>query len=127
MKECGFMIKQRSNIDTCEVNVINKDVVQELSMQLLSEENSYNLSEFFKIFGDMTRVKIIHLISIREICVCDIAALLGISQSSASHQLKVLRQFKVVKPRKEGKMVYYSLSDEHVRHIFIEGLTHVNE
>lgn len=122
-----LMSQDCNQTDSCEINLIHNDIVEELKSKLLNDEISYNLAEFFKIFGDLTRVKIIHALSLKEICVCDIAALLGISQSAVSHQLKVLRQFKLVKPRREGKMVYYSLSDEHVRHIFNEGLIHINE
>jgi ArsR family transcriptional regulator len=113
--------------DNCEVNIVHNDIVEYVKSKLLDYDKAYSLSEFFKIFGDTTRVKIIHAISLKEMCVCDISALLGVSQSATSHQLKVLRQFRLVKLRKEGKMVYYSLSDEHVRNIFNEGITHIEE
>lgn len=114
-------------IDRCEETVVHQDIVAELKGKMLKEEDAYNLSEFFKIFGDTTRIRIIQLIALRELCVCDIATILGITQSATSHQLKILRQFGVAKPRKEGKMMYYSISDEHVHDIFFNGLSHINE
>lgn len=114
-------------VDRCEETVVHPDVVAELKEKMLNEDEAYNLSEFFKIFGDNTRIRIIQLIALKELCVCDIATILGITQSATSHQLKILRQFGVAKPRKEGKMMYYSISDEHVHDIFFNGLSHINE
>lgn len=113
--------------DKCEETIIHPEIVEKLKNELLTEEKAYNLSEFFKIFGDLTRIKIIQLISLQELCVCDIATILNISQSATSHQLKILRQFGVAKPRKDGKMMYYSIKDEHIRDIFIDGLEHISE
>lgn len=113
--------------DKCEETIIHPETVEKLKRELLTEEKAYNLSEFFKIFGDLTRIKIIQLISLQELCVCDIATILNISQSATSHQLKILRQFGVAKPRKDGKMMYYSIKDEHIRDIFIDGLEHISE
>jgi len=92
-----------------------------------SEENLYDVAELFKVFGDTTRIKIICALFEAEMCVCDIANLLGMTQSAISHQLRVLKQARLVKYRREGKIVYYSLDDEHVRHIFNQGLAHINE
>lgn len=91
------------------------------------EEKLYDLAELFKVFGDTTRVKIISALFEAELCVCDIAELLTMSPSAISHQLRVLRQARLVKHRKEGKVVFYSLDDEHIKHIFNEGLTHILE
>jgi ArsR family transcriptional regulator len=85
------------------------------------------LAEFFKVFGDSTRLKILYALSMSEMCVCDLAALLSMSQSAISHQLKVLRQTRLIKYRKDGKVVYYSLDDDHIRRVFEQGLAHVNE
>ena len=106
---------------------IHEAVIQSLQPHLLDQDMANELADFFKIFGDTTRLKIIHAISMQEICVYDIASLLGVSQSAVSHQLKMLRQFKIVKARKVGKMVFYSLSDHHVLDIFSEGLDHITE
>ena len=114
-------------LDRCEETVIHPSIVKNIKNQMLSESKAYNLSEFFKIFGDLTRIRIIQILSLQELCVCDIATILNISQSSTSHQLKILRQFGVAKPRKEGKMVYYSISDEHIKDIFNNGLDHISE
>ena len=91
------------------------------------EEKLYDLAELFKVFGDTTRVKIISALFEAEMCVCDIAELLGMTQSAISHQLRVLRQARLVKHRKEGKVVFYSLDDEHIKSIFNQGLEHILE
>ncbi|HIW58173.1 MAG TPA: metalloregulator ArsR/SmtB family transcription factor [Firmicutes bacterium] len=91
------------------------------------DETLYDLAELFKIFGDATRVKILCALFTNEMCVCDMAALLGVTQSAVSHQLRALKQARLVKFRKEGKVVYYSLADDHVKTIFDQGLTHINE
>ncbi|MBF0120711.1 MAG: winged helix-turn-helix transcriptional regulator [Desulfobacterales bacterium] len=87
----------------------------------------FDLAEIFKILGEPTRVKILHALSKEELCVCDIASLLNSKQSAISHQLRLLRAAKIVKFRKEGKMVYYSLDDEHIANLFDEGIRHVEE
>jgi DNA-binding transcriptional ArsR family regulator len=114
-------------IESCNCTIIHEDIVEKVKAKLLTEEKSYSLSEFFKFFGDNTRIKIIHALSMEEMCVCDISVLLNMSQSAISHQLKGLRQSKLVKPRKEGKVVYYSLDDDHIKQIFNQGLQHINE
>ena len=114
-------------LDMCEETVVHPEIVEKIKKDMLDNNKAYNLSEFFKIFGDLTRIRIIQVLSLQELCVCDIATILNISQSSTSHQLKVLRQFGVAKPRKEGKMVYYSISDEHIKNIFTNGLQHISE
>ena len=91
------------------------------------EELLYDLGDFFKILGDSTRIKILSALFQSEMCVCDIAALLGMTQSAISHQLRVLKQGRLVKHRKEGKVVYYSLDDDHIKHIVDQGLTHISE
>ena len=111
----------------CEDFCVHDEVVADVRAHLIDADRAYELAEFFKIFGDVSRLRIIEALSIREMCVCDIAQLLTLSQSATSHQLKLLRQGKIVKPRKEGKMVYYTLCDDHVRHIFDEGAKHVLE
>lgn len=91
------------------------------------EDDLLDLAELFKVFGDSTRVKILCALLRAEMCVCDIAVLLGMTKSSISHQLRILKQSKLVKYRREGRVVYYSLADEHVEHIFDQGLSHVCE
>jgi ArsR family transcriptional regulator len=91
------------------------------------EEKLYDLAELFKVFGDSTRIRILWALFEAEMCVCDIAYLLNMTQSAISHQLRVLKQTKLVKNRKEGKNVYYSLEDEHIKQIFDQGLLHISE
>lgn len=112
---------------SCTATVIHEPVVRAVAAEMPKDETLCDLADLFKIFGDSTRVKILCALSEAEMCVCDIAALLKMTKSSISHQLRVLRQARLVKYRREGKSVYYSLCDEHVTHIFREGLSHVTE
>lgn len=114
-------------IDICSCSVIHEEVVNEVKNKMPEEELLFDLAEFFKVFGDSTRIKIMYVLFEHEMCVCDIAALLNMSQSAVSHQLRVLKQSRLVKYRKEGKVVYYSLDDEHIKDIVKEGLEHINE
>ena len=109
----------------CECTVIHQEVIDKI--KLPEEELLYDLGDFFKILGDSTRIKILSDLFQSEMCVCDIAALLGMTQSAISHQLRVLKQGRLVKHRKEGKVVYYSLDDDHIKHIVDQGLTHISE
>ena len=105
--------------------VIHQEVIDKI--KLPEEEVLYDLGDFFKILGDSTRIKILSALFQSEMCVCDIAALLGMTQSAISHQLRVLKQGRLVKHRKDGKVVYYSLDDDHIKHIIDQGLTHISE
>ena len=109
----------------CACTVIHQEVIDKI--KLPEEELLYDLGDFFKILGDSTRIKILSALFQSEMCVCDIAALLGMTQSAISHQLRVLKQGRLVKHRKEGKVVYYSLDDDHIKHIVDQGLTHISE
>ncbi len=115
------------DIDKCDCTVIHEDVVNQTRRQMPDEENLLDLADLFKVFGDSTRVKILCALFQSELCVCDIAALLGMTKSAISHQLRILKQSKLVKNRRDGKVVYYSLDDEHVKNIFDQGLAHVQE
>jgi DNA-binding transcriptional ArsR family regulator len=121
------MTIEKDILETCNCNVIHEDVVKRVKETIPDEENLYELADLFKVFGDSTRIKIVCALFQSEMCVCDIAALLGMNQSAISHQLRVLKQARLVKFRKEGKVVYYSLDDEHVKGIFDQGLAHINE
>ncbi|MCT8978122.1 metalloregulator ArsR/SmtB family transcription factor [Clostridium sp. CX1] len=116
-----------NNIDVCNCNVIHEDIVQEVRSNIPKEETLYSLSELFKVLGEPTRVKILYALLNAEMCVCDIAALFNMTQSAISHQLRILKQSRLVKYRREGKIVYYSLDDEHVKQIFDQGLVHISE
>ena len=111
----------------CDCAVIHEDVVREVGKSMPDDEVMFNLAEFFKIFGDSTRVRIICALFRSEMCVCDIAALLGMTKSAISHQLRILKQSKLVKNRRDGKVVYYSLDDEHIAKIIDQGLAHILE
>ncbi|MFY9139782.1 MAG: metalloregulator ArsR/SmtB family transcription factor [Thermacetogeniaceae bacterium] len=120
------MNDEQGSIERCSSNVVHKDVVDLVKERMPEDETLFDLAELFKVFGDTTRVKILFALFTAEMCVCDITALLGLTQSAVSHQLRVLKQARLVKCRKEGKMVYYSLDDEHVKQIFDQGLAHIS-
>lgn len=109
----------------CDCNVIHQDMVDNTTNKMLDADIFNKLAEFFKILGDTTRVKILFALDQNEICVCDIANVLGMSKSSISHQLGTLRRSGIVKCRKVGKEVFYMLDDEHVKEVFEIGLEHV--
>lgn len=111
----------------CECEVIHADVVQAVKEQLLDEETYMSLATLFKLFGDSTRVQILHALEQHELCVCDLAALLGMTKSAISHQLKSLRLARLVKYRRDGQNVYYSLADDHVKKIIDMGCEHISE
>ena len=115
------------DVPKCSCDTIHEDTVNDIKSKMPKDENLYDLAEFFKVFGDTTRIKIIYVLFQSELCVCDIAALLGMTQSAISHQLRVLKQARLVKYRKDGKVVYYSLDDEHVQTIFNMGYAHILE
>lgn len=116
-----------NKVESCKCTIIHRNIINRVKEVIPEEETLYDLAELFKVFGDSTRIKIICALFEAEMCVCDMAALLGMTQSAISHQLRVLKQARLVKFRKEGKVVYYSLDDEHVKHIFDEGLNHITE
>ena len=111
----------------CEETEVHEGAVEQVRSQLPQDEVLYDLAELFKIFGDSTRVKILYALLESELCVCDIAKLMDVSQSAVSHQLRVLKGSKLVKFRREGKTLYYSLADEHVFRILSQGIEHILE
>lgn len=121
------MIECKNDTDSCSCSIIHEDIVNKARDLMPKEETLYDLAELFKVFGDTTRIKIICALFESEMCVCDIAALLCMNQSAISHQLRVLKQARLVKFRKDGKVVYYSLDDEHIKLIFDLGLIHIKE
>ena len=121
------MTKKFNSIERCDCNAIHEDIVNQVRDKMPQEESLYDLAELFKVFGDSTRIRILWALHETEMCVCDIAVLLNMTQSAISHQLRILKQANLVKNRKEGKVVYYSLVDDHVREIFDQGLIHINE
>lgn len=121
------MAKKHNPIEKCDAEVIHKEIVNQVKAKMPKEEILYDLAELFKVFGDTTRIKILWALAESEMCVCDIAALLNMTQSAISHQLRILKQAKLVKNRRDGKIVYYSLDDDHVEQIFGQGLAHIYE
>ncbi len=111
----------------CDCNVIHEEKVKDTLNKMPKEGLFFRLAEFFKILGDATRAKILYALNQNEMCVCDIANVLGMSKSSVSHQLGTLRRANIVKCRKEGKEVYYTLDDEHVKGLFELGIEHIEE
>lgn len=121
------MSETKGKVESCSCNIIHEDVVNRVKETMPKEEKLYDLAELFKVFGDTTRIKILYALFASEMCVCDITSLFGMTQSAISHQLRALKQARLVKYRKEGKVVYYSLDDEHVKQIFDQGLIHIND
>lgn len=113
--------------ERCDCDVIHEEIVIGVRAKMPAEQTLYDLAELFKIFGDSTRIKILWALDESEMCVCDLAFLLNMTQSAISHQLRVLKQASLVKNRREGKIVFYSLIDEHVKQIFDQGLIHISE
>lgn len=116
-----------NDVDCCEFYQVHEDVVKTVKEKMPDEDELYDLAEIFKVFGDSTRIKILYVLFEAEMCVCDIAQLLNMTQSAISHQLRILKQSKLVKNRREGKAVFYSLADGHVRSIINQGLEHIEE
>lgn len=113
--------------DTCDCDVIHEETVNMVRLQMLSEDTFIILTEFLKAVGDGTRVRILWALDASEMCVCDLAVLLNMTKSAISHQLRTLKQASLVKFRKEGKVAYYSLADDHVKTILEHSLSHVTE
>lgn len=111
----------------CKTMFVHEDTVKAVMESMPREEQLYELADFFKIVGDTTRIKILHALLVAEMCVCDLSNLLNVSQSAVSHQLRTLRQADLVTFRKQGKVVFYSLKDEHIRQIINLGLQHAME
>ncbi|EDM98254.1 MAG: metalloregulator ArsR/SmtB family transcription factor [Pseudoflavonifractor capillosus] len=118
---------EQNTIERCDYIHAHEDIIAKVNETMPDEEILYDLAELFKIFGDSTRIKILYVLFEAEMCVCDIAQLLNMTQSAISHQLRALKQSKLVKYRREGKTVFYSLADDHVRSILDQGMEHVAE
>ena len=112
---------------SCDCEIIHEETVAAVREQMSDKETYAELAMLFKLFGDATRVQILHALEQQELCVCDIAALLGVTKSAVSHQLKSLRLSRLVKSRREGQIVYYSLADDHVKKIMDMGFEHITE
>ncbi len=117
----------RREAPKCEFMHVHEDIVEKVNREMPQEDALFDLAELFKIFGDSTRIRILYVLFESEMCVCDIAQLLGMTQSAISHQLQVLKKSKLVKYRRQGKTVFYSLADAHVRTIIGQGMEHISE
>lgn len=111
--------------DTCDATCINAEKVERFRDKVIDHDDAGELASIFQVMGDPSRLRIISLLNQGELCVCDIAAALGMSQSAVSHQLRVMRMAKLVKHRKDGRVAYYSLDDDHVQKLFTQGLDHI--
>ena len=118
---------ENNNDDMCEVFSSHDDVIERVQTRMIKEEQYSELAEFFKIFGNPTRLKILSLLAIEDLCVCDICETLNLNQTTVSNQLRILRSNNIVKYQKEGKMARYSLTDLHIEMIYKIGLEHILE
>src|SRR3972149_4133270 len=116
------MVKKKNIL--CDSHVIDREKVEKISQKMLEDSLALDLAETFRALGDSTRVKVLFALSKAEFCVCDLSALLNISSSAISHQLRFLRALRLVKPAKKGRIVHYSLDDKHILKLFKEGLKH---
>ena len=115
------------SVPCCESIETHPEILKKIYATMPAEEELYDLAELFKVFGDSTRIRILYVLFEAEVCVCDLAEVLNMTQSAISHQLKILKQSKLVKARREGKSIFYSLADDHVRGIIAMGQEHIEE
>ena len=120
-------MEDRYNVECCDFIHAHEDIVEKVRGTMPGEDTLYDLTELFRIFADSTRVRILYVLEESEMCVCDLAALLGMTQSAISHQLRALKNARLVKARRDGKTVFYSLADQHVQTILDQGLEHISE
>ena len=120
-------MEARYTVECCEFMHAHDELGERVQKEMPGEDTLYDLTELFRIFGDSTRIRILYVLFEAEMCVCDIAALRGMTQSAISHQLKALKNARLVKSRRDGKTVFYSLADDHVKTIIDQGLEHILE
>lgn len=123
----GGCLMQEKRLDCCEANIIHEDIVAKVRAQQRDEEPVLAVAELFKVFGDSTRARIICALTVSELCVCDLSALLQMTQSAISHQLRILKDARMVRSRRSGKVMYYTLTDAHISSIFDLAFEHVLE
>jgi DNA-binding transcriptional ArsR family regulator len=116
-----------NDVECCDTFQTHEELLKVVHAKMPDEDMLYDMAELFKVFGDSTRIRILYVLFEAEVCVCDLAQALNMTQSAISHQLKILKQAKLVKSRREGKSVFYSLADGHVRTIIAQGLEHIEE
>ena len=118
---------KKTEVECCDVTCVHNQIIEAVKEKMPAEELLNELADFYKEVGDATRIKILCVLLRSEMCVCDLAEMLGMTQSAISHQLRVLKQMKLVKNRREGKTVYYSLADGHIQNIISQGMEHIME
>lgn len=121
------MKRDHEHAESCEYIHVHEDIVEKVNEQMPQEDDLDDLADFFKVFGDTTRIKILYVLLCSEMCVCDLAQILNMTQSAISHQLRVLKQMDLVKNRRDGKTIFYSLADGHIKTILSQGLDHIQE
>ena len=114
-------------IEQCAYIHVHEEIVKQVNEEIPDEEKLYDLADFFKVFADSTRIKILYVLLCSEMCVCDLAQILNMTQSAISHQLRILKQMDLVRNRREGKTIFYSLADDHIKEILNQGMEHINE
>ena len=119
LESMGGQTMKKTEVECCDVTCVHNQIIEAVKEKMPAE--------FYKVFGDATRIKILCVLLRSEMCVCDLAEMLGMTQSAISHQLRVLKQMKLVKNRREGKTVYYSLADGHIQNIISQGMEHIME
>ena len=121
------MSDKNNGAEVCDCTEVHAELLDKVRRVMPDEEELYDLAELFKVFGDSSRIRILYVLFASEVCVCDLAEALNMTQSAVSHQLKILKQARLVKNRREGKSIFYSLDDDHVSRILELGLTHLEE
>lgn len=121
------MEREKEPVEQCEYIHVHQEIVDAVNARMPEEEQLYDLADFFKVFADSTRIKMLYVLLCSEMCVCDLAQLLHMSQSAISHQLRTLKQMDLVRSRRDGKTVFYALSDGHIKTILSQGLDHIEE
>lgn len=114
-------------IEQCAYIHVHEEIVKQVNEEIPDEEKLYDLADFFKVFADSTRIKILYVLLCSEMCVCDLAQILNMTQSAISHQLRILKQMDLVRNRRDGKTIFYSLADDHIKSILSQGMEHINE
>ena len=120
-------VEMENNLEKCAAQCIHPGVIQTVVGKMPENRALVQLADFYKLFGDGTRVRILAALSTAELCVCDLSILLDMKQPAVSHQLRILRQARIVKARRDGRVVYYSLLDDHIRNVLSVGLEHLGE
>lgn len=114
-------------IEQCAYIHVHEEIVKQVNEKIPDEEKLYDLADFYKVFADSTRIKILYVLLCSEMCVCDLAQILNMTQSAISHQLRILKQMDLVRNRRDGKTIFYSLADDHIKAILSQGMEHINE